>query len=242
MKYLGKRGSHVGVMISFSLFIIFLFSIFLMIKPILKEKDNKSSILDSLNQKILENISSNMTLTILKIEDTYNSGGKNCLLFGEGGWESGESIVVKDSFGRRIASTFNAPDLRINWTGTNRFLEICSSSENFEEVPLDSSDCATPLEDSNFFIKSIKTEAYVFESSITRLETIYNSSYGDLKKYLGLSNEEEFGFSFINSQGITAIDVGKEPSSISIYSKEIPVVYIDNQSNVASGVIILKVW
>ena len=56
MKDFGKRGSQVGIIISFTLFILFLLSIFLLINPFLKEKGEKQSVLDSLHQNILENV------------------------------------------------------------------------------------------------------------------------------------------------------------------------------------------
>jgi hypothetical protein len=242
MKYFKKRGSQAGIMISFVLFILFLLSIFLLISPLLKERGQKQPILYSLYQKLSENVSSNMTLTLIKIEEAYNSGGKTCLKLSGGGWKSGENIAVKNINNERIDSNFNYPELEVNWAEGDKFLKIYSSPENFESMPLSPNDCATPVEDSNFFIKSIKTEKYIFESNIVKLRTMYNSSYETLKSYLDIPLEEEFGFSFINSTGGTVIEVGKIPASVSVYSKENYVVYVDNQSNIFPGVIIVKVW
>ena len=242
MKHFGKRGSQVGIIISFNLFILFLLSIFLLINPVLKERGEKQPVLYSLYQNILENVSSNMTLTLIKIGASYNSGGKTCLNFSEGGWDSGEDIVVKNITNERISSNINYPEIEVNWEGENRFLKVYSSLENFESMPLSPNDCATPTENLDFFIKSIKTENYVFESNIAKLNTIYNNSYEDLKHYLDVPLEEEFGFSFINSTGDTVIEVGRIPTSVSVYSKENYVNYVDNQSNILPGVIIVKVW
>jgi hypothetical protein len=225
-----------------------------MINPALKENGDKSSVLNSLEQKILENVSSNMTITLIKIEESYGLSEKNppkgkgvqwknCLTFNETeAWNLGENIVVRNNASVRLSSNLNSYTLRVNWTKRDKFLKIYSSSEYFESMILSLNDCMLPQEGKDFFIKSIKTQEYIFESGIVRLKQKYDSSYEDVKKYFGVSNEEEFGFSFINSQGITSIDVGKEPSKTSIYSKEIPIIYVNNQSNFASGVLKLKVW
>jgi len=57
-----------------------------------------------------------------------------------------------------------------------------------------------------------------------------------------ISYIKEFGFSFMNSQGTTVVDVGKEPSSLSIYSKDIPILYINEEADIASGTIRLRIW
>ena len=240
MKQLGKRGTHVGIVISFNIFILFLISIFLLISPFLKERGEKQQVLDSLYQNLLENVSSNMTLTLIKVADGYTPSGKSCIELSEGGWLLGEDIVVKNMLNRRLASNSDIP-LDINWTG-DKFLKIYSSPENFEVMPLSSSDCAIPIEDSNFFIKYTKTEKYIFESNLIELNASYREDYGELKTYLGILPEEEFGFSFINSQGVTEVEVGRIPSSASVYSKENYIIYIDNESKFLPGIIVVKVW
>jgi len=242
MDSLNKRGSHVGVMISFSIFVIFLVSTFMMISPALEENENKNSLLNLLQQEILKNISSNMTLTLLTVEDTYSSEGKTCLNFSEGGWKSGEDALVLNGTDTRINSTFVDSVLSVNWIEENNFLKVYSSPENFVEKNLDSTDCAVPSEGSNFYIKSIKTQEYIFESKIVQLAQEYLSSYDEMKEYFGIPSEKEFGFSFTNSQGITYIDVGNEPLGTSVYSMNAQIIYLTNQSSFASGVIKLKVW
>lgn len=240
MKYLKKRGSHVGIMISFSLFILFLLSLFLLLNPVIKEKEEKKPLLDLVSEKILENVSSNMTLTLLKISDTYPLPvGKNCVNISED-WLSGEDAAVRDILNQRIASNSGTP-LSINWTG-DKFLKIYSSPENFEDMPLETSDCATPIEDSEFFISAVKTEKYAFNSSIARLKTFYDSSYEELKTSLSIPLEEEFGFDLINSEGVIEISAGEAPSSRSIYSKDIPTIYVNNNGDFVPGIIRIRAW
>jgi len=213
---------------------------FVIIQPSLKEKGDKRAVLDLLSEKIYENISSNMTLTLIKIEDTYFPT-KDCIELQGGGWESGEKVVVKNIPGPQIASTLSYPDLRVDWT-SDKLLKIYSSPENLENLPLSSSDCAAPVEGSDFNIESIKKEKYAFELNLAKLKTDYESSYEELKTYLDVPSEEEFMFSFINSGGTISIEAGEEPSSGGIYSKDIPIIYVDNQAGIAHGVIRLKVW
>ncbi|MFH1365238.1 MAG: hypothetical protein ABIH28_01490 [archaeon] len=241
MKPIGKRGTHVEMIISFSIFIIFLSSIFFIIEPSIKEKGDKEIVLNSLQREILENISSNVTLTMIKIKDIY-APIESCIQFNEGGWALGEKVVVKNAADEIIASSFSYPSLKVDWVKKDKFLKIYSSLENLETISLTSSNCASPAETTDFSISSIKAEEYVFESNIIELKSNYNSSYEDLKTYLDVSLEDEFGFTFVNSTGKISIDLGKKPASRSIYSKEIPIIYMDNQSKIMAGIIRLNMW
>jgi hypothetical protein len=241
MKYFGKRGSHVGIVISFNIFILFLLSIFLLINPVLKERGEKQSVLDSLPQKILENVSSNITLTMIRISDTYSPGSSTCIEISGGGWNPGDSIAVRNT-SQRVSSVFGSSLISIPWNPGNKLLKIYSSSEVFEPQSFSPSGCATLLEGTNFFIRYIKTEKYIFEPNIIKLKESYDNSYEDLKNELGIPPEEDFGFSFINSNGVSVIEAGEVPSSLSIYSKKNYVTYVNNKSDILPGIIIVKAW
>jgi len=239
MKIGGKRGTHVELVISFTIFILFVIAIFLLIQPILNEKENKKPILDLIEEGIIKNISSNMTITLIKI---ISSPSGECIqINGANIWGSGEKIVVKNIGGKILNSSFNYPLLEILWLG-NKSLKIYSSLENFENFSFSPSSCTSLIEGTDFSINSIKTEEYIFESNLEELKNAYNSGYQELKSNLDISSEEEFGFSFIDSKGLLSIDIGNEPRSKNIYSKEVPVIYVDNQSNIATGIIRIKAW
>ncbi len=242
MVFFGKRGSHVEMMISFSIFILFIMTIFIIIAPSLKGKSDKTAVINSLSQKLIENSSSNITATLVKVEAGYTPPlGESCITISGGGWASGESVVAREITGERTASSFSYPHISIAWTG-NRFFKIFSSNESFEAVTLDSSTCSSPLEGSNFNVKSIKTERYVFESGIKNLKTSYDSSYEDLKAYLNFPPEQDFGFVFINSNGVISVNADKNTTSKEVYSVEKPIIYVDNESVISSGILRLKVW
>lgn len=242
MIYWGKKGSHVGVMISFNLFILFLLSIFLIISPALRGREYKQPVLDALEEKILENVSIESNLFLIEIAEGYDSGGKGCIEVPEGGGlEFSSGAVVKDVFGERIASSLGESFLRIAWTGDNRFFKIYSSPGEFDSFSPGLSDCDF-LEGGDFSIKFVKLEKYPFEPNILKLSEAYDSSYEGLKEELGLSIEDEFGFSFTNSRGGVSSESGIPPMSKDIYSKEIPIIYADSNSTLLVGTMRLKVW
>ncbi|MFH1917494.1 MAG: hypothetical protein ABIJ14_00060, partial [Nanoarchaeota archaeon] len=74
------------------------------------------------------------------------------------------------------------------------------------------------------------------------LKNIYETNYSDLKKDLKIPDENEFGFDFIYNNDRTTIKVGEENSQTNIYIEEIPVQYIDEEANILTGLIKIKVW
>lgn len=241
MKSIGKRGSHVEMIISFSMFILFISAVFIMIEPTIKDKGDKTTIINSLKEIILNNVSSNVTLTLIKIHSSYNPS-ENCITLSEGGWKSGENVVVKNTLEQKVDSNYEDTSVDVAWTGEERFFRVYSSPESLDPILLSSENCANPSEGNDFFISFIHTEKYPFESRLFELNSIYSSSYEELKTSLGIPKEEEFAFFFINSTGDTSISSEKEAKSRNVYYREFPLIYVDNHSNIDSGVLRISVW
>ncbi len=64
-----KKGSHVGMMLSFIIFITFFVFLYTVLQPIIKTEQNKKLILDSLEIELVEMLA---TTHILELEDEYN--------------------------------------------------------------------------------------------------------------------------------------------------------------------------
>ncbi len=70
----GKKGSHVGVMISFGIFVVFLLFLYSILQPIIKIEQDKKLILNDLIDGLVEMLNSDLTYTsgsIKAAEDNF---------------------------------------------------------------------------------------------------------------------------------------------------------------------------
>jgi hypothetical protein len=72
---MNKRGSHVEIIISFIIFVTFMVFVFYMVKSPLSKEENKNNIFDSVELRIMERVSSDMT----SITANLAGGGGNCI-------------------------------------------------------------------------------------------------------------------------------------------------------------------
>lgn len=97
-------------------------------------------------------------------------------------------------------------------------------------------------------LDSLKTELVNMLDSPTSVTEIneladrYNTDYEGLKTELKIPAGSEFGFSFINNEGITEVTAEKDiPTHVSVYAKKVIVYYAEGE-DVLLGFINIKVW
>jgi hypothetical protein len=241
-----KHGSHVGVIISFVIFITFIVFLYVVVNPAVQTGEDKKTTLDYVGSKITENVSANFTSASIKINSKKNPGTncvqlKNFLAFLE--ISRPYPLIVKNEIGdienAYSGSGTNFANLVINRKNKdNLFFEIDISPE-FPGISVSTiSPCSSVSE---YNISLIKTQSYVFENNMYELIDEYNGDYEKLKTELNVPPGVEFGFGFTQSNG-TKIDIGKAAGTVNVFVKEIPVQYIDEKANILSGFINVKVW
>ena len=72
MKKRNKLGSHVGMIISFVIFITFIVFLYTVVKPAITTGEDKQTILSALEMQILENISANLTTATVQIKNNQD--------------------------------------------------------------------------------------------------------------------------------------------------------------------------
>lgn len=237
-----KRGTHVGMIISFVIFITFIVFLYIVIEPAIKTGEDKKATLEYLAMKIIRNISTNFTSTSVEISSDENPSTNcvelaNFLIL----TEIPAYMIIKNEVGGIQDPFRNFGNLGIKRTDKeNLFFKIYSSSEFnlLEEEQLPS--CSL-VADEDYSIGLIKTERYIFENKVYEFIEDYTNDYETIKEDLKLPPGNEFGFGFIQSNG-TKIEVGEATGDIGIYAEEIPIPYIDSSANTLSGFINIKVW
>jgi len=251
MKIKNKKSSHVGMIISFVVFITFIVFLYSVIRPAISTGQDKKTIADYLVVKIIENVSSNLTSTSIEI-DSHHNPNKDCIIL-KNIMAISELVpeppipymIIKNEDGNEQEAHNNYPtfdaDLKImRDSRSDKFFRIYYSPE-FPRLISDSTSGCRAIELNDYSISIIKTGKFSFESNLNYLINHYEGNYEQLKTELNVPPGTEFGFGFIQSNG-TRIDVGEIPSTADVYAAEIPIQYIDNSVNIQSGFINIKVW
>src|SRR3989338_4723442 len=77
---IGKRGSHVGVMLSFVIFVTLLIFLYSAIQPLTKTKKEKQSLLDFLKVELIKKFSADLTTVTISVDDSISyDDTTNCL-------------------------------------------------------------------------------------------------------------------------------------------------------------------
>lgn len=244
IKIKDKRSSHVGMIISFVVFVTFIVFLYSIVRPAINTGQDKKTIADYLVVKIIENVSANFTSTSVEIDSNKNPN-KDCVQL-QGFLVLSEiplqTIVQNELRVSQNAFTNSLGDLGIERTDSNNLFFRVYSSPEFQSLEDEGSpDSCGSVQDDDYSIGIIKTEKFPFKNNLDYLIEHYDADYEKIKDNLKIPPGTEFGFGFVQSNG-AKIEVGDIPSSIDVYAAEIPIQYIDSNVNIQSGFINIKVW
>jgi hypothetical protein len=237
-----KRGSHVGVMISFALFVTFLLFLYALVQPIISSHRDKESLSTNLELAILNKISYDITVASIFLEDDI---GSSCVKLNGAisGLGIGGNVAAEDNAGTMLSTylpSAGSNDILVRGTSTSEdFIKICYSSV-LDTAEISSLTCTELDEGTDYTIGLVKTQKYPFEAKIMDLMGEY-SNYEILKNELNFPEGTEFGFGIILSNGTTIQTVRDEPS-INIYIQDTPMQYVDLNGNIVMGYLKTKVW
>ena len=237
-----KKGSHIGVVLSFIIFVIFLVFLYSTLEPLIKVDENKEFIAGYLEKALIEKISTNLTTLTITIGGTVN---QNCIILDNliDGTKLSSKVIVKDYYKNIIPSyisdTSNSDLIVDRESVGDTFLKIYGS-EGFENLD-GRSTTGCQLLGTEYTIKLLKSSEYISQAKTEELKNDYSGEYESLKEELNIPEENDFGFGFIYNDG-SKIETESENVTGDVYVEEIPVRYIDNEANILSGFIIIKIW
>ena len=239
---MNKKASHVGMIISFVIFITFIVFLYTVVNPAVSTGQGKETTVGYIDAKIKENVSANLTIASVQIDSEINPVGQKCIEL-QGFFPLLGTIVnvVKNETNNIQEAYINSVNLIIiRKDGTNIFFRVYASPklDRLEEKAMD----CFPMDSERYYsLGSTTTTRYIFEKEMYRFIDYYNADYDKLKREFKISPGTEFGFDFIQSNE-TIIKIGTPPSTANVFAEEIPVRYVDNQANILSGFINIKVW
>lgn len=234
-----KKGSHVEIIISFIIFVTFIFFLFSMIEPSIGTNKEKENVLDHIEASLTDLISADMTIITINI---ISSTSQKCIELNNeiDGLGINSRTVAKGSSGQSFScsTSVDLTDLRIERDSTsNTFLKIYSSSA-FPPVNATSSTCQSLQRDAGYSLGLTKTSNYIFESKIINL---LKEDREILRETLNVPDGINFGYGLVLSNG-TTIETSEEEISTSVYIREKSIEYVDLEGNILMGYLKIKIW
>jgi len=234
MMIMKKRGSHVGVVLSFVVFVTFLIFLYSILEPAIQTRGDKQNLLDYLKTEIIEESLGELITATIVINESYFPPE---LCFEIEQISDKAFYIVKNQTGGITTSSSEGNKLKINWTNKeNRFFKIYYSDEELNSYGLSEENCADA--DGNYSISYVRNNNYIFEDKI---EELINYNKDDLRGLLDFPKEDDFWIGFEYEDG-TIIKLEEPEVSTNIYAEEFPIQYIDRDANIKSGFINIKVW
>ncbi len=232
--HMNKRGGHVGIVLSFVIFVTFLVFLYTITEPATRVERGKQDLLKFLKVELINNFTREMTKAIIDVES-----GKSCIKIPTSEIDSaliGLGVIGKDSDGNLINTFVENNKININWD--EGLLELYFSEEFSAGENLN-------CNSREFKVKLVRTTEEIFENKIIELAEFINENkenYEAAKEVLKIPAGDEFGFIFEDSERNVIVETQEEEVTTNIFVEEIPIQYIDNQANKKPGFLKIKVW
>jgi len=238
---MNKRGSHVGMILSFVVFMSFLIFLFSVLEPVVKTEKDKQFLLSFLGEALENNFSTMLNASLINIDEDFVFGGGSCLkLDNSEGKINGEKLVVKDDVKNNLSYYISGDFFYVEkGVGENEKFFKVYYSEEFASASSVLEGCDEVGE--NYEVSLLPKKEYIFEGNVLVLLEQHNTDYETLKEDFNVPADSEFGFSFTYENG-TIIGTEDKEVQTNIYVNEIPVQYVDEVANISSGFISVKVW
>lgn len=237
-----RRGSHIGVVLSFIIFVIFLVFLYSTLEPLIKVDEDKKFMIEYLESALIEKLNTNLTTLTITNQTSIT---KNCIILEDliGSEAIPDSkIIVKDYYRNIISSNiYGSTDLIVERSDSGKvFLKIYNSDEFVGLIEKSPVNCQL-LSSTEYKIELLTSNEYISKTKAEKLINDYPGEYGNLKEEFGIPEGSDFGFGFIyNNESV--IETESKNVSRSVYAENIPIRYLDNNANILSGFIKIKIW
>jgi hypothetical protein len=230
---INKRGSHVGVVLSFVVFVTFLLFIFTTLEPLTQDTQKREVLLDYLEESIINEISSNLTkITVAEGETTEDI----LKIIAPAGDCFEENVVVKNKDNLIINSKLEVCNLFVEKSGDSSLIYSYFSPEEIIGKELGSVGVSEEVD-----ISLYQKKLYIFESKISPFLLRANTEYDVFKRELEIPDGSEFGFAFEDSEG-NIFKTNEQDVDKDVYADRIPIEYVNESASVLQGFVTIKVW
>lgn len=231
-----KKGSHVGMILSFLVFITFLAFLYSVIEPATRSQEDKRDLINYLEVELVNEFTADMSTIIFRVPSK-----NNCFQFNTEEGLKTSNVVAKNESDFVFPSGTSSSDTFVQY-GYGDVLKLYYSGEF--PGSSDISPCNKLIKGIDYDISLFKTTEDIFESRILNLSNYLkdNANYEQFKidKDIGVGNE--FGFVFSDEDKNPVAGTEEKNVSTDIFVQELPIQYIDSKANIKSGFLNIRVW
>ena len=231
-----KKGSHVGMVLSFVIFVGFLLFLYTTLYPTVKQAEDKTEQLNNIKEVLLNEIYSNLTSALIKTTQTTI-----CLNITKSELSSYPNFVLKNLANSNL--DYFVTSNTMSFKPTEVVTKMYSSPE-FLENGTSISNCNTNLVlGSSYTLSAYKTESKIFLNKLNDLlEKIENAAeYKKLKETFSVPVDTEFRLIFEDSAGVIH---GTIPENIkkNVIVYDMGIQYINSTADINNGKLKFVVW
>lgn len=218
MKSKNKKGTHMGVIISFVIFVAFIVFLIVILNPSAKMKNTGKQTIDSLEIKIKNYVSAEITSFIL----SPPQASSNCFTLNESSYNLSEFNVSVRNQDNVLSNIYREP----NYLYIEKSVPDTMYKVDYSPNYLYSDSFSNPNNCKDLIINSIRKTNKILEPKIISLIEEQDNDYLNLKQTFNIPSEKEFGigFEFENS---TIIGKPVPEKKKSTYVKKFQVIYLD---------------
>ena len=236
-----RRGvvSHVGVVLSFVIFVTFVVFIYIIIQPAVAT-ENKQNLLDNIKEVIIENSSANLVSASIFVGEFPQTCVRLVGFLNK--VETGNRIIARNKEGEVLNARISGQDLYVERNSDEIFLKIYGSGEFDITETGTMSGCNYLTEGSSGYVFGlIRTEEIVFEKGVLQLIESYNNDYESLKEELNIARGNDFSLGFTYANG-TSISTQEREIWANVFINEFPIQYISKDAAREPGFLNVGIW
>ncbi len=224
--------SHVGVVLSFMIFVTFIIFIYIIVRPAVGTENNQNQF-NYLKEALIERASTELT----SVSVLVGAGSQTCVKLSGffNNVEISNRTIVKNKDGNVLTAEISGQDLFVG-NGNEKFLKIYGS-ENFS----DTDPGMMPSCQLDYTFGLIKSEKNIFEKRIIQIIESYNNDYESLKRELNIAQGNEFRLDFVYANG-TIISTEEKEVLVSVFVDEFPIQYINKDAVRELGFLNIGIW
>lgn len=230
---LSKKGSHIGIILSFMIFVVFLVFLFSALQPALKVEKDKEAILEHITNSITELSSDNLIIENVVIDNT--GGEYDCVEIDK--IETDKNIIVKS--GDVVIPYYLNGQIIVGNLGAEKYLFKIYYSDSINQQLSSKPTCTADKIKTSPEIGFVNNETVIF---ISKFDELVNENYDLLKIKLGVGAGTDFSFSLLDAEKEKINGMKDTQISTNIYVNEFPVLYSNENAEIKSGFINVKVW
>jgi len=249
-KIASKKGSHVGVVVSFVVFVTFLIFLYTIIQPATARERDKSYVLDYLTLNIIGNSTGDITTMIANVQDADDKDCINLQNILSTDEPTPEGKIPELMF-EHLSFTSNGENFPYERSGQGILVQTGAWFDGVVTITM--SEDITKLEASvegcnphPYTVGYIKTFSEIFETKMYELNESYYTDYEALKIALGIPSGTEFNFYIYDSMRseppIIKAENYEPPTDRSVFVQETPIQYLDENGNRMFRFLKVEVW